>query len=245
MSGTVAKLLNPTFNSTANTTSYTSTSFTPTAGKGLCVVVFASGSVATNATLSGSANGMTFTALDNQIQTLSGHIGYIFASDQAVPASPSAMTVTFSCPSDAATGCFIQVVEVSGLQGYGASMIAQPVAKAQGNAGDAFSVTFGSAPNTDNPQMGFVAISSGGQPETPPTGWTELDEPADQSAPVVGFEIAAVNSGDTSTTKTWTQTAGGSPGTNNRSVVMAVEFNTIAAGGGGGGTVDSWGMVPI
>lgn len=209
--------------STANTTSYTTTSFTPVAGELLAVVVHATASVATDTTLTASANSLTFTQVGTLVHTLSGHITVVFVANQRVPASPTVMTTTFSCASDAATGAFISVNGVSGLTKTGLTAIKQTAFSPNIAANQAWTVVFPAATTTTNPLLGFVA-HVGGAIVTPPAGWVEMDQPADQVTPGQGFETAKSDSGHTTTTFTWTSSLG-SPTNNTRANVGAVEFD--------------------
>jgi hypothetical protein len=210
--------------STANTTTYATTSFTPVANELLAVIVHATASVATDTTLTASANSMTFTQVGTLVHALSGHISVVFVSNQLVPSSPTAMTVTFTCTSDAATGAFIEVDGVSGMTKTGLTAIKKTAFSPNIAANQAWTVTFASATGTSNPLLGFVA-HVGGAVVTPPAGWTEVNQPADQVTPGQGFETAKADSGQTGTTYTWTSSLG-SPTFNTRANVGAVEFDT-------------------
>lgn len=215
--------------STANTTSYASASFTPTAGEVLCVIVGATGTTATDTTLTASANGMTFTRVDTWLHSLAGAVSVVFISDQAVPSSPSAMTVTFGCASDAATGAFVEVLAVTGLTKVGTAAIKQYAMNANIGAGNPYTATFASATDTNNPLVGFVD-SFVTQAITAPSGWTEVAQPTNLATPAHGYESAKVESGATSTSYTWTRTDGGSPTSNVRSNVGAIEFDASGSG---------------
>lgn len=99
--------------STANTTTYTTASFTPTAGDLLVVVVVAS-DTATDGTLIDS-QGLVWELVDSHTTFTTNRL-MIFAARQ--PAAASAMTVTWDCTADAATACIIQVVRFVGSGGY-------------------------------------------------------------------------------------------------------------------------------
>lgn len=221
--------------STANASVYASNSFTPPADELLVVIVHASGSVATDATLTASANGMTFSIIGAaMVHTLGGNVSYYFVSNQKVPSSPASMTVTFDCTSDPATGAFIETLGVSGMTKVGTAAILQTAFNPNIGANGAYAATFGSATNTANPLIGFVGHNAGGLTITaPPSGWTEVDQPADQLTPAQGFEVAKADSGQTSTVYTWTASAA-----TVRANVGAIELDTSGGGGGGGPTID-------
>lgn len=218
--------------STANTSSYPSNAFTPPAGELLVVIVHATGSVATDATLTASANGLTFSVVGSAlVHTLSSNVSYFFVSNQLVPSSPASMTVTFDCTSDAATGAFIETLGVAGMTKVGTAAILQTAFNPNIGANGAYAATFASATNTANALIGFVGHAAGGLTITsPPSGWTEVDQPADQATPASGFEVAKAESGQTSTVYTWTASIA-----TNRANVGAIELDTSGGGGGGGG----------
>lgn len=99
--------------STANTTTYTTASFTPTAGDFLVVVVVAS-DTATDGTLTDS-QGLVWELVDSHTTFTTNRL-MIFAARQ--PTAASAMTVTWDCTEDAATACIIHVVRFVGSDGY-------------------------------------------------------------------------------------------------------------------------------
>lgn len=99
--------------STTNTTTYTTASFTPTAGDFLVAVVVAS-DTATDGTLTDS-QGLLWELVDSHTTFTTNRL-MIFAARQ--PADASAMTVTWDCTADAATACIIQVVRFVGSDGY-------------------------------------------------------------------------------------------------------------------------------
>lgn len=99
--------------STANTTTYTTASFTPTAGDFLVAVVVAS-DTATDGTLTDS-QGLVWELVDSHTTFTTNRL-MIFAARQR--AAASAMTVTWDCTADAATACIIQVARFVGSDGY-------------------------------------------------------------------------------------------------------------------------------
>lgn len=210
--------------STANGTAYVSGAITPPAGSLLVVIAHATGSVAADTTCTGSANGITFTRVGTLIHTLAGSVSAVFVADQFVPASPVSMTVTFSCTSNAATGAFVAVSSVAGMFKTGAAAVKQLGLAADIASSQPWTATFATAPDTNNPIIGFIG-HGGGAAVTPPTGFTEQAEPTDQATPVSGFEYCSVDSGQTATSYTWTSSLG-SPAGNKRANVGLIEFDT-------------------
>lgn len=220
-------------NSTANVATYPSNSFTPPAGELLAVIVHCTGSVATDSTLTASANGMTFSVVGAPlVHTLSGNVSYVFVSDQLVPSSPAAMTVSFNL-TVAGTGAYIAVAGVSGMTKVGTAAILQTAFSPNLGANAAYTATFAAAVNTANPILGFVGWAGTITITAPPTGMTEIDQPAQQVTPTQGFEWAKSDSGLTATAYTWTASAA-----TVRANVGAIEFDTSGGGGGGGPTID-------
>lgn len=151
--------------STANTTSYAASAFTPTANAVLVVIVFA-----TNTTDAGSMTGGSLTWTKAASQTYgpaSEHTAYLFWA--LTGASPASCTLTFGCPGDSATGCLIAPFQFTGS--FDASPIRQ-TAKGAGN-GTSASGTFPAAVLTGNGYCGGAANNNGDRPTyTPPTSWT-------------------------------------------------------------------------
>jgi len=99
--------------STVNTTSYTTASFTPTAGDFLVAVVVAA-DTATDGTLTDS-QGLLWELVSSNTTFTTNKL-LIFAAKQ--PATATAMTVTWDCTADAATACIIQVARFVGSDRY-------------------------------------------------------------------------------------------------------------------------------
>lgn len=188
--------------STSNTTSYASASFTPAAGDLLVVYVTASGTVAAG-TMTDS-QGLGFTKITSVLKNASADTVYMFVANNL--AAATAMTVTFDCTGDAATGAIIQVARVSGMTKTGASAVRQTQTTANGAAAGTPAATFASAALTGNPTLGVVGNSSSPATLTPPTGWTEREDQG-YSTPTTGAEYATRDSGFTGTTITWASTS--------------------------------------
>ena len=155
--------------STANASTYASGSFTPVAGERLVLLVAGSATVAAGSATA-SANGITFTrhatALRASIDT-----SYVFVANQDVPASPVAMTVTFDCTGDAATGALGVVFGVSGVTGHRNSKGGSQAAGVMPAC-----AAWGTSTAAGNPILAFVHnVGVGGTQMTgDPTGFTRL-----------------------------------------------------------------------
>lgn len=192
---------------TTDNTTFTSASFTPTAGDLLVVCIRVTGTVGSNPVLVGSANALT-TNGDwyrpvNQFSNASAHKDIMFVANKLVGASPVAMTVTVTLTSgDTATSCIMGVIAITGMSRVGSDAVRQLIAtdNSQTVGATPGSVTLPSAPLTTNPLIGMVGIiSTAGM--TPPTSWTELLD-QNNATPTNGFEIVGRASGQTSATVT-------------------------------------------
>lgn len=193
--------------STANANNYASGSFTPVVGDLLFVISHATGSIepAVSHTCTASANSITFTQISRLEHTLSGNVSFMYVADQLVPSSPASMTVSSNHSTDAATGCFVACGSVTGMTFTGATAVKQSALSPNLGANAAWTATFGAATLTTNPLVGFEGDAGGvSGTTTPPTSWTEIDEPAEQATPAQHFEWAKSDSGLTATAYTWT-----------------------------------------
>jgi hypothetical protein len=193
--------------STSNTTSYASNSFTPTQGDLLYVTCAASDTTVTTPTLTASANGITFTRVIGAVKAVGADSMFTYVANQLVGASPSAMTVTFDCTGDAATGCIIVVALVSGMTKTGSTAIKQSAKVDNVAGGTAPSTVFGASCDTNNPTIfSFMVTVAVGT--TPPTNWTERTD-LTYATPTQGGGYDSRDSGFTGTTITLGSTANG------------------------------------
>jgi hypothetical protein len=208
------------FNSTSNTTSYTSGSFTPGNGELLVCGVVGTGTVAATPTLSDSLGG-TWTLVGSGTWSSAANSMYLFVRDALIGTGAS-MTVTFDCTADPSTGVTIEVAGVSGMSRAGASAALQAVASS-GALNTTPATTFGAAAQTGNPTLVFLGNKTSPAGVTAPTGWTQQDNSGIASNPTTGCEYVSRDSGFTGTTITWgsTSTIWGA---------VAVELDTSAAG---------------
>lgn len=201
---------------------YTTGSFTPTAGDLLVVFASANGAAPAAGAMTASANGMTFTRVGSTGAvnlSLGPYIVDVFISDQLVPSSPSAMTVTYTSVSTFTTGAWVVANSVSGMTRTGVTALLQAATASSASAA-APALTFGSSALTGNPTMyGFVSPDRF-VAQTAATGWTE-DYEDDIGAPSQKAYQAHRNSGFTGTTITH--------GTSNTGfAAIAIELDTSA-----------------
>lgn len=184
--------------STSNVTSYASGSFTPAANDLLVAFVFATATVAAGSMTDSQSLGFTKVGTGtggSSLDTL-----YCFVANKL--AANSAMTVTFDCTGDAATGTVIFVARISGMnrtQGAAVRQFAH-----QDNQGSSIpNPAFNASVLTGNPTLGLVSSSNANPPTiTPPTSWTEQVDTGFAS-PTAGAEWVSRDSGFTGTQITW------------------------------------------
>jgi hypothetical protein len=212
--------------STANATGYASASFTPVAGELLVVISAASATAADPAACTASANGMTFSqAVQIDNPSISAGVGlWLFVSNQVVPASPVAMTVTVTYTGDAATGSHIVVLGASGMSKVGTAAVRQTTLGSGANhtAGATPAVIFPANCLTTNPVIGMaINLTGTTSTVTPPGGFTERYDNF-YSTPVTGCEVATRDSGHTANSLTWGSTMTGG-------LAVGVELDASAA----------------
>ena len=155
--------------STANTTSYAMTAFTPTAESLLVVFVSGSNTVVTPTMTGGS---LTWVLIDLSI--ISGtEIAMFYAR---VGNSPVTTTITYDCTGDAATGVTMSVFQFTGYDALTVNPIKQYRISTSTTTSANASVTFPSALNTSNGYAIFWRSTGTSPASTAPTGWTETDD---------------------------------------------------------------------
>jgi fibronectin-binding autotransporter adhesin len=177
-------------NSTSNTNSYTTGSFTPATNDWLVAFVIAS-ETATAATMTDS-QGLGFT-LQHSV-AIGVNTLYCFTANAL--ASASAMTVTFDCTGDNATGAVISVARVAGGRWL------RQIKSAIGSAGGTPAVTFDRNVTSGHAVIAVCANSSNPATLTPPTSYSEYTDTG-YNTPTTGFEGTARASGETGATITW------------------------------------------
>ena len=187
--------------STVDGTVYPSASFTPVAGDWLVVGVDAAATAAAAPTLVASGNGITFTRLP-LVATKNTSLDrvYVFVANQLVGASPVAMTVTFNCPTDAATATVISVARVTNMNKVGTAGVRQSAKVDNVLSGTAPSVVLPGPCLTTNPTLFFnyVQVGTG---TLPPSNWTEQVD-ANTSSPAGSGGYSSRNAGFTGSTIT-------------------------------------------
>lgn len=199
-------------NSTANATSYVSSSFTPTLNDLLVVLVCVTGSTVVP-TLTSSVAGQSFTLVGSINPFSIGNTQHLFVASQLSTAV--AQTVTFDCTGDAGTACVIEIYRISGMSKTGLSAVRQSVIT-QDNA--TVDRAFSTITLTGNPIILQVA-THGNTTLTAPSGFDAVTTTT-TTTPTENVVGTKANSGVTATTITFggTITAGGG--------VIMVEMDT-------------------
>ncbi len=187
-----------TYVSSANTTSYATTAFTPAANDLLIVFAVATGTVAVGG-CTGSA-GLTFTQITHAHKAAGADTLYAYVADQLTTAVSQTVTVTTT--GDAASGCAITVVRVSGSGLAGIAAIRQSAVQDNRTAGGTPAPVFPALPLTTNACLGFVANGRNPATMSPPAGWTEGAD-IGYTNPAAGAEVCWDESGVVGTTVTW------------------------------------------
>lgn len=197
---------------TSNAATYTSSSFTPTAGRGVAVWATVSGSLVSGGaagTLSGSANGLTFHQVDVALNQGSSGQLFHFVANQVTPGSPVPMTVTLDVTGDSGTGAVLSVHEVSSLAGYGAAAIQQVKHREAQSSATTLAVTLDAPTNAANPVVVCMVNNQNPAGVTPPGSFTEGGDTG-YATPTQGMEWAYRDSGHSSATVTWGSNSAGS-----------------------------------
>ena len=139
-----------------------------------------------------------FTLVDSQIHFSVNRI-YLFKANGA--AAASSLTVTFLCPSDAATGAHIVVFAVSG-----SLLDIVQSGKGTGASSTTPAATMSGAFNTANVGVGVCGNGSNPAAVTQPGSWVE-DDDLGFATPACGAESCHRDSGETGSTITWGSTS--------------------------------------
>lgn len=186
---------NPARTSSSNTNSYTGPAGVPANGELLICCVVASDTVAAG-TMTGvwTWSKLTSFTFNGGLDTV--YVFYAYATGTTVT-SP-----VFDCTGDNATGACIYWLKVTGA--YGAKTPSVRQYKTATGSGTNPSITLDYAPLSENGMLAIAVNKTNSTTQwTPPTSWTERSESA-FAAPTTGFEVAVRNSGETSSTLSWT-----------------------------------------
>lgn len=191
-------LRGPTYASTNNATSYVVPTFVPVAGELMIVTVQATDTVANNAAVTVSANGLTFTRAPVAVRK-NGSVDtqWFFVANQLVPASPVTMTLTASMTADAGTGAVISAMGVAGMTRVGLSAIRQIAIDENEAGGVAPVTTFTVRPLTTSTIVHAMHHTTASGSKTPPTGFTKIVD-LSYSTPVGAGLVSYIPSGFTS-----------------------------------------------
>lgn len=204
---------------TTNTTSYTSTAFTPTAGDLLVVLVSASDTTAAGSV--SNSQGLTFTKVTSALKNGGLDTMYVFVANAAC--NGNSQTCTFDCTGDAATGCAMSIVRISGMSKFGSSAVRQ-TAKQENQAAATPAPAFSSAPLTTNPCIALMAnLTNPATMTRPDNNWTEQRDNG-FNTPTNGYEYCTRASGFTGTTITWGSASASAFG------AIIVEFDNSVSG---------------
>lgn len=186
---------------TTNADTYDSGSFSPGSVGELLVVAVIAGGTSDPAVLTASGNGVsTFHRVD--MVGFNGDLNetYLFVANQLTTGT-SAMTVTFDCTGDTASGAIIQVCGVVGMSKTGSAAVRQSTSIANGTGGTTPEFVFPGNCLTGNVTIYAIGeISTGGL--LTPTNWTEGAQ-SSFSTPTIGGAYGYRESGFTGTTVTW------------------------------------------
>lgn len=207
--------------STSDTTSYTSASFTPAASDLIVVFVATTGSVSTGKASMTDSQGLGFTLVTFARKNTSADSVYMFVANAL--AAASAMTVTFACSDDSATGCIISPLRISGMSRVGLAAIRQTQTVFNGAAGTP-APAFAASCLTGNVTLGFVANAANPATIAEPAGWTEAAD-VGYATPTTGVQTVYRDSGFTGTTVTWGGTTGSAY------ALLLAELDTSVASG--------------
>lgn len=181
--------------SSSNTNSYTGSGSVPVAGDLLICCVCASDTVAAG-TMSGTWtwNKLTSFTFNGGVDTV--YIFYAYAE------SATLTTPVFDCTGDNATGACIHGSKLTGAYGVKSPSLRQ-YKTATGNTANP-SITLDYAPLSTNALLGVAVNKTNSATQwTAPTSWFERAE-VSHAGPTTSFSVATRNSGETSSTLSWT-----------------------------------------
>lgn len=190
---------------TTNASSYTSPAAFNVFTDELIVVFVGGTATIANGTVTDSLGG-TYTDCGTAQKASSADEMHVFIRDSLI-SSNTTMTVTWDCTGDAATGCIMFVVRVSGMTRTGLSAMRQFASQNNQAGGGTPAPAFSVAALTENPTLGVIFNATNPAGMTAPTSWAELIADVGFGSPTTGGEYVVRNSGFTGTTITWGSTS--------------------------------------
>lgn len=189
-------------------TSYSMAAFTPTANAILAVFVSAAATLA-----AGTMTGGSLTWTRRTSVTFNGGIDTFYLFTAPTGASPGSTTPTFDCTGDNATGCIMDLIELTGLNN------SSPVRqfKAGNGSSSGPTLTMDSALQTDKAYFSGFGCSRNPAGGAAPASWTPTANTG-HTSPTRGYSGAYRVGGETGTTVTFTAGASTNWG------MIAVEF---------------------
>ena len=178
-----------------NLSSYTSASFTPAASDYLFVVVHAT-DTAVAGTMSDS-QGLSWSNLMSVVSNTSNIVNVFYSTTTT---SATAMTVTWDCSADSATGAIISILRISGSNGR-----IRQFTSNSGTSSETPSVVFDTACHTVNAAIFTQCNLSNPHGLTAPASYVARNSNQITVAPTIGLATASRSTGET----TDTITAGG------------------------------------
>ena len=219
----IATTVRGTISSSTNTDTYTTSSFTPTAGE-LLVLFVELQTLLGIASVSDSQGG-AWTRITSSTRSAGADAAYAYVRTSTAPAS--SMTVTISIAQDdtipdapSASGCNAGVFSLVDANGTGAAAITQ--SQTANSAGSSTpTATFSSTTATGNATLLCVFNNTNPSGVTNPTGWSDGSN-IGHTLPTCGLRTSYRNSGFAGTAVTW-----GSSATN--WAVIMLEVNAAAS----------------
>lgn len=187
-----------------NGTSFTTASFIPVADELIVAFVAKTASIVPG-TLTDSEGG-TYAQVHIVNKDSGNDEAQAFVRTSLLP-SAAAMTLTYDCTGDTATGCLIFVARLNSMARAGASSVRQYAGQSSQGGGTTPAPDFSMSCLTGNPTIGFVFNQTNPAGMTSPTDWSELTADIGISLPTAGAEYVIRNSGFTGTTITWGSTS--------------------------------------
>lgn len=216
MAITVSLLGTPTFNTTSGTKTVTAT---PAVGDLIIIITAHSGNTSAAAPTDNQTGG-TYTLVNSAVKATSADTMRVWVRNNLIT---SATSTTFTHAPGTTTGGGLVVIDCQGMDKAGSSAIVQSAIQSNAAAGTPAPV-FGTAPNSQNAIIGAVFNARNPAAMTPRTNYTELYD-SGYNTPTTGLEVMADNSGETSATITW----GNSAGTVFASIVVELEASVTHA----------------